>query len=66
MSGRANATASGSRSRVAHYGLCTVFREVEWGPGGAPLSSDRFCPLQNCSLLLLNHLYNEREEGFVQ
>ena len=31
MSGRPNATARGSRSRVAHYGLCTVFRQVEWG-----------------------------------
>ena len=66
VSGRPNVTTSGSRSRVAHYGLCTVFREVDWGLGGALLDPDRFCPLKNCSLLFLNHLYNEREEGFVQ
>lgn len=42
VSRRPNAAASGCRSRVAHYGLCTVFREVEWVPRGALLSPDRF------------------------
>lgn len=46
--------------------LCHLQRKVEWDPTEASsFIPNWLCPLLKCSLLFLNHLYHEREQGFV-